>query len=118
MTQKIVRIIALLVLLMSAFSTLPVIRSAFAAGMSVSQAKAQGLVGEQVDGYLGIVGAASPDVQAIVASTNAGRLKVYQETAARQKVPLSTVQALAGKNLIEKSPAGHYVQMNGKWVKK
>jgi uncharacterized protein YdbL (DUF1318 family) len=56
-----------------------------AAKAAVDAAKAQGVVGEQADGFLGFVnaGAASADVRAAVAEINAGRRQLYSQAAAR-----------------------------------
>jgi uncharacterized protein YdbL (DUF1318 family) len=97
---------------------------AFSAGMAfaaitLDAAKQQGLVGERPDGLVGAVSAASPDVSALVDSTNAGRMAKYNAIAAKNGSPVDQVQALAGKSLIEKTPSGQYI-MNaaGSWQQK
>lgn len=89
--------------------------TAFAIGLD--DAKARGLVGETVDGYLGAV-EASAEVNALVADINAKRKAEYQRIAQKNGIDLSTVEALAGKKAIEKTPAGQYVQIEGAWVRK
>lgn len=83
-------------------------------------AKAQGLVGEKADGYLGIVKSGAPaDVRAMVDDINARRRDHYRTIAQRNNTSLSVVEQLAGKKAIEKTPAGQYVQPpSGGWVKK
>ncbi len=88
---------------------------------SLDGAKAAGLVGEQLDGYLGIVsGSAGADVQRLVQDINLRRKDSYR--AIVEKTPgatLSAVEALAGQKLIGKTPAGQYVQSpSGSWVRK
>ena len=79
-------------------------------------AKAQGLVGEQADGYLGVV---SNSGQAdIAAQSNAARRAEYQKVANSSGASLADVEAMAGKKAMERTPAGQYVQVGGKWVKK
>ena len=88
--------------------------------ISLQDAKAQGLVGEQPNGYLGLVkvGAAA-EVKAMMADINAKRKKAYQSISQRNNTALSAVEALAGKKAIERTPAGQYVKMpSGQWLKK
>ena len=83
----------------------------------LSQAKANGLVGEQADGYLGVVkneGNASEIAQLI----NQARKQQYQKVSAETKVPLSDVQSRAGSKAQEKTPAGQYIKKQGQWLKK
>ncbi|MGB0910341.1 MAG: YdbL family protein [Nitrospirales bacterium] len=83
-------------------------------------AKAKGLIGEQLNGYLGIVTTSpSKEVSALVSKTNAERKKLYNKVATRNKLKLPDVEGLAGKKAINKTKAGQYIQLsNGKWGKK
>lgn len=87
---------------------------------SLDHAKAQGLVGEQANGYLGVVAANAPaDVKALVADINGKRKNEYQSIAKRNNTSLQAVEALAGKKAVELTPAGQYVRLpSGDWVKK
>ncbi|MBV6269784.1 DUF1318 domain-containing protein, partial [Pseudomonas aeruginosa] len=42
----------------------------------------------------------------------------YQKVANSSGASLADVEAMAGKKAMEKTPAGQYVQVGGKWVKK
>ncbi|NIJ22156.1 hypothetical protein FHS95_003867 [Sphingomonas naasensis] len=79
-------------------------------------ARAAGQVGEQPDGYLGIVGAATPELQALVNNINIQRKKQYTAQAAAG----STVQQMAfvtGCNLILRTEAGEkYQTPDGRWL--
>ena len=88
--------------------------------ITLGQAKSQGLVGEQADGYLGVVVAtAPPDVKALVADINQRRKSEYQSIAQRNNTSLDAVEALAGKKAIDLTPPGQYVRLpSGQWVKK
>jgi hypothetical protein len=88
--------------------------------ISLDQAKSQGLVGEQADGYLGVVSPSAPqEVKALVANINAKRRDEYRAIAARNKTTLDKVEALAGKKAIDLTPAGQNVRLpSGQWVKK
>jgi hypothetical protein len=88
--------------------------------ISLHEAKAQGLVGEQANGYLGLVRPnASGEVKALMKEINAKRKKEYQAIARRNNTALNTVEALAGKKAVERTASGQYVKLpSGKWVKK
>lgn len=88
--------------------------------ISLQDAKAQGLVGEQPNGYLGLVKAnASADVKALMNNINAQRKQEYQAIARRNNTGLNVVEALAGKKAIERTPSGQYVKLpSGQWIKK
>lgn len=79
--------------------------------------KSQGLVGEQPNGYLGVVkpqGNAAELVQLI----NQARHDQYQKLANSNNIPLQEIEALAGKKAIDKTRSGLYIQLNGRWLKK
>ena len=88
--------------------------------ISLQDAKAQGLLGEQHNGYLGLVKAsAGADVKALMNNINAQRKKEYQAIARRNNTELNVVEALAGKKAIDRTPPGQYVKLpSGQWVKK
>jgi len=89
-----------------------------AAAISLDQAKSQGLVGEQANGYLGVVSGGA-DVQALVADINGKRKQEYEGIARRNNTTLEAVEALAGKKAIERTPAGQYVRPpSGGWIRK
>ena len=79
-------------------------------------ARQQGLVGEQPDGYLGIVGAPTAELQAIVNNINIQRKRQYTQQAAAS----STVEQMAfvtGCNLILRTaPGGKYRAPDGRWL--
>ncbi|ATY32934.1 YdbL family protein [Sphingomonas psychrotolerans] len=81
-----------------------------------SAARAAGQVGEQPDGYLGVVGASTPTLQALVNNINIQRKKQYTAQAANG----STVQQMAfvtGCNLILRSAPGEkYQAPDGRWL--
>jgi len=88
--------------------------------LSLSQAKSQGLVGEQRNGYLGIVvSSPSSDVKKLVNEVNQARKKQYEKIAQQNKTSLAAVEQIAGKTAIGKTTSGNYVQSSqGQWVKK
>lgn len=84
---------------------------------ALGSAKAQGLVGEQTDGYLGVV-KNSGQAADIAAQINAARRAEYQKVASQSGARLGDVESLAGKKAIDRTPSGQYVQVNGQWVRK
>ena len=80
-------------------------------------AKSQGLVGEQPDGYLGIV-KAEGDTAALVQLINNARRSEYQKLATANSLQLADVEILAGQKALNKTQCGQYILLDGKWVKK
>lgn len=107
----------LLVLCLALMPAVALSSPAFA--LDLNTAKAQGLVGERPDGLLGIVGAPSADVQALVSDVNARRLTLFRKVSADKGQPLATVQAVSGEEFIARTPPGQYIMnASGVWVKK
>jgi len=88
-----------------------------ALALSLNDAKQQGLVGEQVTGYLGTVKATSATT-ALVNDVNTKRKAKYKEIAKRNGTGLASVEKLAGKKAIEKTPSGQFINLGGGWRKK
>jgi uncharacterized protein YdbL (DUF1318 family) len=89
-------------------------------GLTLEEAKTQGVVGEQANGYLGIVQpGASAEVQALVNDVNQKRRHMYEEIARRNSTKLEAVEMLAGKTAIDNTRPGNFVRSpSGQWVKK
>ena len=85
--------------------------------ISLDDAKNQGLVGEDSSGYLGLV-VQNEEAKAVVDDINAKRKAQYLKLAKKNNLSLSQVEALAAAKTIEKTQSGHYVEVNGNWVKK
>lgn len=90
------------------------------ASSKLTQPKADGLIGEQANGYLGLVVPNAPsDVRKLVEQTNAKRKSGYQKIAAKQGASLSDVEKIGGNTAIEKTLRGNYIRdPNGTWRKK
>jgi len=80
-------------------------------------AKAQGLVGEQPDGYLGVV-KAQGDMAALVQLINHARRNEYQKLATANGLQLADVEIMAGQKALNKTQSGHFILRDGQWVKK
>ncbi len=87
---------------------------------AVDAAKAQGVVGEQGDGYLGLVtGAADPALRAAVDEINAGRSKAYQDIAVKTGVTAAAAGEATALQLAAHLPAGYYYRpLGGAWTRK
>jgi len=86
---------------------------------AVDAAKATGKVGEQADGYLGIVSGGDAALSAAVDDINAGRRAVYTQTASKSGVTPDAAGQATGAQLIAKTPPGQYIKpLGGSWTKK
>ncbi|WP_448187550.1 YdbL family protein [Azospirillum sp. sgz301742] len=81
-------------------------------------AKQAGQVGERPDGLVGVVPGAPAAVQGLADQVNAQRLQRYRDIAASNGTSVDKVQAVAGQQLIDRTPSGQYVLSAGRWVKK
>ena len=86
----------------------------------IDAAKQAGVVGEQVDGYLGLVRDDVPaEVKALVDEVNTRRRTAYAALAAKNGAPVEAVSRLAGEKLIARAGPGEYVRDDtGAWKQK
>ena len=88
---------------------------------TVDAAKSRGEIGEQVDGYLGVVQGKSPSsaVKNAMSEINIARKAVYTKAATGSGQPASVFAQLTGEKQIKKSAPGTYVKdATGVWKKK
>ena len=79
-------------------------------------AKAAGLVGERVDGYIGIVGAATPELQRIVDDINIKRRAVFAKKAQENNATLEQYALTVGCQTISRTKPGEkYQAPDGTW---
>lgn len=89
-----------------------------AVAADLAELKAQGLVGERADGYLGLVEEVVPaEVSELVAGVNARRRAEYERIAASNNIALSEVEALAGRKTLSKTAPGGWIYVDG-WRQK
>jgi uncharacterized protein YdbL (DUF1318 family) len=108
------------------FTALPIFLLIMSLGISLAlagaldQPKADGMIGEQANGYLGLVRQdVPPDIKALVRDVNAKRKARYQSIAQKQSVPLSEVEKVGGTTAIDRTMRGNYIKDNsGRWRKK
>ncbi|WP_018148639.1 YdbL family protein [Henriciella marina] len=93
---------------------------AMAANPEVEAAKDQGVIGERIDGYLGIVeGGADPSLARLVQDINNRRRAAYGETADRTGTTPQQVARVTGERLIEQAEPGEYIMDDsGSWSQK
>jgi len=88
---------------------------------TVDKAVTAGEIGEQIDGYLGVVKGANPSaaVRAAMSEINIARKSVYSKLAAAQNVQTAVVSTLTGEKQIKKARSGTFVKdASGNWLKK
>jgi uncharacterized protein YdbL (DUF1318 family) len=79
-------------------------------------ARAAGTVGEQPDGYLGIVGAPDPALQRLVDDINIKRRAVYAEKAKENNATLEAYALTAGCQAVARTvPGEKYRSPDGTW---
>lgn len=99
--------------------------SSLAFAIGLDEAKQKGLVGERNNGYLGLVvnqmdekKTRQKESQNLINDINAKRKAVYVKLAAKNGITLQQVEKLAAEKAYKKTSTGHYLWMNGMWVKK
>lgn len=86
--------------------------------MDLSQARAQGLVGEKADGYIAAV-TPTAEANAVVSDVNARRKAEYERISKENGQPVSIVGKVASETIIKGLPSGSYYQSaSGAWQKK
>jgi uncharacterized protein YdbL (DUF1318 family) len=89
-----------------------------AVALDLEQARAQGLVGEQADGFVGVV-SSTPETEALAASVNAQRRAAYADIASRNGTTADAVAAVTAERVIARLPRGSWVRdSTGAWVRK
>ena len=94
--------------------------SATAHAVTLQEAKAEGLVGEQRECFVGLVVDNAPaEVVALVREVNEQRRQRYEQIARENGITMTQVTALAYEQAVQATQAGHYIQLpNGSWVRK
>ncbi|MBR0553664.1 YdbL family protein [Stakelama marina] len=80
-------------------------------------ARKAGTVGERPDGYLGIVGSATPELRKLVNDINIQRRAVYTQAAQAQNTTLEQAAFVGGCKAIQRtSPGEKYMTPSGQWT--
>lgn len=87
---------------------------------ALDQPKAQGMVGEGLNGYAAVVNPAAPDnVRQLVNDINNQRRAYYQGIATKNGTSLQAVETVFGQRLVNEAAPGTVVQdPSGNWVRK
>ena len=82
-----------------------------------AELRATGKVGEQFDGYLGVVGSADADLRAQVDAVNIKRRAYYANLAAKRGAKIEEVAATTGCELLRTkvAPGQYYRSADGTW---
>ena len=91
--------------------------SAYAQGDASAQLRASGHVGEQADGYLGLVDAAPGDVRAQMEQVNIQRRAAYTQLATQRSATIEEVAAATACQLFAArvGPGQYYRLPDGVW---
>jgi len=104
---------------LAAAAAAPALAQTAAAKAAVDAGKAAGTVGEQADGYLGIVSGGDAALRASVAEINTGRAAAYKDIAAKTGVtPEAAGQATAKQLYSRLAPGQYWKPLDGGWMKK
>jgi uncharacterized protein YdbL (DUF1318 family) len=108
-----------IVFMLAAFILSFSVMTSQAFAMDLATAKKEGLIGEQSDGLVGVVFSnPTPEILALVESTNKGRMAVYQDMANKQGLTLLQIREIATIKILEKELPGNYIRINGEWAVK
>lgn len=106
---------------LAALAVAPAAAYAMDSKAAVDAAKADGVVGEQADGFLGFVKASSdPALKAAVDDINQGRAALYRQAAAKNGVSVEAAGASAYSTVVQLKlkPGEFYRPAGGGWVRK
>lgn len=118
MIRKTMTVLALGLAMTAAGAGLAIAQSP-AAKATVDAAKAAGVVGEQADGYLGVVSGGDAALRAAVAEINTGRAAAYKDIAAKTgATPEAAGQATAKQLYARLAPGQYWKPLDGGWIKK
>lgn len=95
--------------------------AAHALSPRLESAKSNCVVGEQADGYIGIVDAAraDADIRREVREVNQQRKQAYESLAATNGVTTEVAAQVTAERVLNAAPAGQCVRdQNGQWIKK
>lgn len=104
--------------LIAAFFAIGLFLASQAFAMDLAQARAQGLVGETLDGYIAAV-TASAEANAVVSDINARRRAEYAKISKDNGQSVAVVGKVAAERIIGGLPSGSYYKgADGSWKRK
>lgn len=86
----------------------------------IEAARANGVIGERIDGYLGVVTSADAEIVRKVQDINNRRRAVYERTASETGATVQQVARVAGERLIADrvQPGEYYMDGSAAWKRK
>ena len=108
---------AIAILAQKSFRLWPAVASSTFA-LSLDEAKAKGLVGEKLNGYLGVVNPSNAEARALIEDVNQKRRQAYEDIAKRNRTNVKVVETLAGEKAIQNTTPGNFIEGPGGWIKK
>lgn len=90
------------------------------ADQDIEAARIEGVIGERIDGYLGIVTSADAGLLRKVQDINNRRRAVYEQTALETGATVQQVARIAGERQIalRVQPGEYYMNDDGAWIRK
>lgn len=86
--------------------------------LDLDSAKSQGLVGEQPNGYLGVV-KATPEAVELAQNINTRRRQAYERIARENGITIEQVANMAGQRAISRAEPGTWIRTpEGQWVER
>ena len=99
-----------------ALAMLVITSPAFA--LDLQTARAQGIIGEKIDGYIAAIQPGS-DAETLVKDVNERRLQEYQRISKENGKPVDVVAKLAVPQIVQKlAPGSMYQGTDGSWKKR
>ncbi len=94
--------------------------TASAGDPQIEEAQRQGVIGERIDGYLGVVsGNVDPALLRKLNEINNKRRALYEQTAQRTGTTIAQVARVTGEKQVSNAAPGEYVMgADGVWVRK
>ena len=90
-----------------------------AQAIDLAGAKSQGWLGEQRDGYLGLVKPEAPaEARQLLEQVNRQRRAQFEQIAARNGITQDEAAAVFAREAAQRTQAGNYIQGSGGWVRK
>lgn len=109
------------ILMLTAAGALALSGAVAAASPAIENAKAQCIVGEQSDGYLGFIDASKADanLKREVRANNQQRKSIYADFAEKNGITVETAAAIFAEQQVNGAPSGQCVRdPSGVWLRK
>ena len=97
-------------------STLFLFNSVWA--LDLGDAKSKGLVGETPSGYLEAVKSPDDATKQLIKDINGRRNAHYRKISKSNGTSVKAVESVAGEKAMNMTKKGHFIKVNGKWIKK